>query len=148
MNDLKANFSNIYCDKTKDKILSKSKPRFYKPVYRVIEHSEKILTKFDFYPTLMKKYNFTMPDESIQKGEPASSFSVSVSTSKEILAKRVEAVPSLRDIAFLATGEVNATYGTASEEDEKGHIHYFLFDPTIDEKNCYNVFSPVEEEEE
>lgn len=147
---MKDKFSNIYSEEIKERILKESKLKKFKPVYRAIYHSvDSPLCKEDFYPTIMHYNNNEMPSYERQNLKTKiSNFSVSVYTSRENLVQYTDFVPSERNSAnFIAVGEINISRGTASDEDEEGHINYYLFKPEDDGTNCYHDFKPLIEEE-
>lgn len=148
---MKEKFSDIYSDEIKDRIIKVSRPRNYKYVYRAIYHSADVpLCLSDFYPTIVQyDENHEMPGyESQNRKTKISQFSVSVYTSIDNLLAYTNFIPSERNsTTFIAKGKISDKRGTASDEDETGHIDYYLFNPLDENDNCYHDFEAISQSE-
>lgn len=119
----------IRCDEIKLKISKKAKKGEGKFGFRIIGHSStEKLTEEDFYPTLFKKFNNTIPSPSDQKKLSVSDFGTSVLESLEDAKMYRLTIPSLRN-GVLSKGPILNKRGLVGQTNGKGHFDYYLFDP-------------------
>lgn len=127
---------SLICDEKIEEICKLDFINYKEPCYRAIKHTnDMVLSQNDFLPSIMERNNNVMPDaENQMRRKGYKDFSVSVNRSLEELKEIVRTVPTLRDSVFsYAVGFYSKKKGVVTRPDNKGHIHYFLFDP--EEKN-------------
>lgn len=145
----KIDFSNSeICDEKIKEILEKSKNADGSLAFRAIKHTDaQELKKEDFFPTIMERNYFMMPDETKQKERRVELFGVSVFDSFDGVYNLVQTVPTLRDeVKCYAKGKVVESKGTIGEKDTNGHYQYYLFEPKSNEKNPFTDFEYYKEE--
>lgn len=136
------------CDEKIEEILEKSKNADGRSAFRAIKHSKsENLKKEDFFPTIMEKNGFKMPDEKKQKKCRVEYFGMSVLDSFDNAYNLVQTVPALRnEVKCYAVGTVVDSKGTISEKNAVGHYQYYLFEPNSNTKNPFTDFKYYEED--